>query len=106
MASAWNFLASFPQHYDEGVVLRVGVCVPQMSIIYKMPAGTFAPHPEHISMRVAADSKLQRFRFGHFAPARRASPSHCYKFGNSEVHTVTGTHTQHTLTYTYTLAST
>lgn len=30
MASAWNFLASFPQHCDEGVVLRVGVCAPNV----------------------------------------------------------------------------
>lgn len=30
MASAWNFLASFPQHCDEGVVLCVGVCAPNV----------------------------------------------------------------------------
>lgn len=102
MASAWHFIASFPQHCDEGVVLCVHVCVPQMSIIYKMPAGTFAPYPKHISMRVAADSKLQRFRFDHFAPARRASPSHCYKFGNSEVHTHTQAHKHSTLLLTHT----
>lgn len=71
-AFALQVLSSF--HLQNLVCARVQVCVCvcvlQISIIYKMPAGTFPFAFGHISMQVAADSKVQQFRSANNASPR------------------------------------